>query len=146
MPGRQGALRGRHASPIASESLPHKTDPPQSRPNTGESRFIRVLWFRPRLPYRPSHLTRTAHQGSDVEGADNGSSSRTMAPRQNGVVRLRAGFNPTTHEYRRSPCLLCTANVRNTPKEQDCIPTDPCPAATGISRARREVQYGSDMW
>ena len=29
----------------------------------------------------------------------------------NGVVRLRAGYNPTAHEYLSISCLLCTANV-----------------------------------
>ena len=42
---------------------------------------------------------------------DDGSSSRTIASRTNGVVLLRAGFKSTAHEYLSISCLLCTASV-----------------------------------
>ena len=55
-----------------------------------------------------SHETRTGHQGRDTEGDDDGSSSRTLAPRKNGVVRIiRAGFKSMAQEYQWDPhCLL----------------------------------------
>ena len=60
------------------------------------------------------HHQRAPRRPIGCQQGDDGSSSRTMARGTNGVVRLRAGFNSTTHEYLSHSCLLCAANVNPT--------------------------------
>ena len=60
----------------------------------------------PTIHVGPALDNRAAKQGHDVEGGDFEALAGAIASRKNGVVRLRNGFNPTSHEYLSISCLL----------------------------------------